>query len=84
MKTFCLTAMIVLLLFYSNGIQAQTTQTQPKQVVIGSIDNIHSKILNEQREIWVYVPSSASDTNYSKQRYPVVYVLDGDYSFLQL
>jgi len=82
MKTFCLTAMIALfLLFCTNGIQAQTTQTQPKQVVIGSIDNIQSKILNEQREVWVYVPRSASDTNYSKQRYPVVYLLDGELFF---
>jgi len=81
MKTFCLTAMIVLLLFYSNGIRAQIAQTQPKQVVIGSIDNIQSKILNEQREVWVYVPRSASDTNYSKQLYPVVYVLDGELFF---
>ena len=82
MKTFCLITMIALfLLLCTNGIQAQITQTQPKQVVIGSIDNIQSKILNEQREVWVYVPRSASDTNYSKQLYPVVYVLDGELFF---
>jgi enterochelin esterase-like enzyme len=78
MKTFCLTAMIFLLLFCAKGIQAQTTQTQPKQIVIGLIDTIQSKILNKQREVWIYVPISASDTIYSTQRYPVVYVLDGD------
>jgi hypothetical protein len=61
--------------------QAQTTQTKLNQVVIGSKETIHSKILNEQREIWVYVPSSASDTTYLKQRYPVVYLLDGDSHF---
>jgi predicted alpha/beta superfamily hydrolase len=82
MKTFCLTTIIALfLLLCTNRIHAQDTQTQPKQIVIGSIDNIQSKILNEQREVWVYVPSSASDTNYSKQRYPVVYVLDGELFF---
>lgn len=74
--------MIVLfLLFCTDGIQAQITQTQPKQIVIGSIDNIQSKILNEQREIWIHIPNSASDTIYSKQRYPVVYVLDGELFF---
>jgi predicted alpha/beta superfamily hydrolase len=81
MKTFCLTTMIVFLLFCANGIQAQTTQTQPKQIVIGSIDTIQSKILNEKREVWIYVPGSASDTTYSKQRYPVVYLLDGESHF---
>jgi hypothetical protein len=82
MKTFCLIAMIALfLLFCTNGIKAQISQTQPKQIVIGSIDKIQSKILNEQREVWVYVPRSASDTNYSIQRYPVVYLLDGELFF---
>ena len=82
MKTFCLTTIIALfLLFCTDRVQEQISQSQPKQIVIGSIDNIQSKILNEQREVWVYVPSSASDTVYSKQRYPVVYLLDGELFF---
>jgi predicted alpha/beta superfamily hydrolase len=81
MKTFQVIAIIALLLFSSILMQAQNGQTQSKQIVIGTKDIIHSKILNEQREIWVYVPSSASDTTFSKQRYPVVYLLDGDDHF---
>ena len=82
MKKFCLTISIaVFFLLCLNGLQAQTGQTQSKQIVIGTKDIIHSKILNEQREIWVYVPSSASDTTFSKQRYPVVYLLMGDIYF---
>ena len=82
MKTVCLTVMIVVfLLCDTNEIQAQTTQTHLNKVIIGSIDSIHSKILNEQRKIWVYVPNSASNDIYSKQRYPVVYLLDGDWHF---
>ncbi|WP_316776850.1 alpha/beta hydrolase-fold protein [Pedobacter antarcticus] len=49
------------------------------KVTIGSIDSIQSKILNEQRKIWVYVPSSW--TPESKQRYPVLYLLDGNDHF---
>ncbi|MBB2146101.1 alpha/beta hydrolase [Pedobacter sp. LMG 31464] len=49
------------------------------KVTIGTIDSIQSKILNEQRKIWVYVPSSWNAD--SKQRYPVVYLLDGDAHF---
>lgn len=36
---------------------------------------IHSVILNEDREIWIYVP--ASFTKESRNRYPVIYLLDG-------
>jgi predicted alpha/beta superfamily hydrolase len=51
------------------------------KVVIGTIDSIHSKILGEQRKIWVYVPDSGPGGIYAKQRYPVVYLLDGDAHF---
>jgi len=49
------------------------------KITIGTIDSIQSKILNEQRKIWVYVPDSYKPG--SKQRYPVVYLLDGDSHF---
>ena len=49
------------------------------QVTIGTIDSIQSKILNEQRKIWIYVPNSGQAD--SKQRYPVLYLLDGDAHF---
>jgi predicted alpha/beta superfamily hydrolase len=42
-------------------------------------DTLHSKILNERRNIWVYVPASY-DTS-SNQSYPVAYLLDGDAQF---
>ncbi|ALL06205.1 esterase [Pedobacter sp. PACM 27299] len=49
------------------------------RVTIGTIDSIQSKILNEQRKIWVHVPSSWTPD--SKQRYPVLYLLDGEDHF---
>lgn len=49
------------------------------QVTIGTIDSIQSKILKEQRKIWIYLPNSGQAD--SKQRYPVVYLLDGDAHF---
>ncbi|MHC2990136.1 hypothetical protein OB13_00450, partial [Pontibacter sp. HJ8] len=42
---------------------------------IGTKEIIHSTILEEDREIWVYVPASAGADN--KTRYPVMYLLDG-------
>lgn len=51
-------------------------------IVIGKIDSIHSKTLNEERKILVHVPESNSEEKfYEKKKYPVVYVLDGDIHF---
>lgn len=46
-----------------------------QNIVIGKTDSIQSKILGEQRKIWVHVPDGAN------QKYPVVYLLDGDAHF---
>lgn len=55
------------------------------QIVAGTIDSIDSKILHEQRKIWIHVPDSyRSNDVYLKQRYPVVYLLDGDAHFLSV
>lgn len=51
-------------------------------VTIGTIDSIQSKILHEQRKIWVYVPNSGQAG--SKQRFPVLYLLDGDAHFYSI
>lgn len=79
MKNLCFTAMVaVFILLYTYGIQAQTTQNQSAAVSFGIRDNIDSKILNEQRRILVYVPASAVSEVFTKQLYPVIYLLDGE------
>jgi predicted alpha/beta superfamily hydrolase len=57
-------------------VQAQTVKNNA--IVIGRVDSIMSAVLKEKRTLWVYVPASANDPTYHKQRYPVVYLLDGD------
>ena len=47
-------------------------------IVIGKIDSVQSNILGGNRKIWVYVPDGA--VNYT-ERFPVVYVLDGNGHF---
>jgi hypothetical protein len=54
---------------------------QTNKVEIGTIDSIHSKILNEKRAIWVYVPNNGNQATFTQARYPVVYLLDGDWYF---
>ncbi len=65
------------LVSFSSWANAQTDN----KIVIGKIDSIESTILNEKRKVWVYVPNIVSLDIYAKQRYPVVYVLDGDGHF---
>ena len=56
-------------------------QTDNK-IVIGHIDTVQSKILNEPRQIWIYVPEGNDSDLLAKQRYPVVYLLDGREQFV--
>lgn len=55
--------------------------TSTKPIVIGSIDTLNSTALKEKRPYWVYTPPSYSDSTYTPQRYPVLYLLDGDAHF---
>ena len=53
-------------------------QTGP--IEIGRMEKMRSGILNEDRSIWIHVPK-ASNNNVAPERYPVVYLLDGDANF---
>lgn len=48
---------------------------------IGSVDSIRSAALDEMRPYLVYTPPSYADSTAAPQRYPVVYLLDGDAHF---
>jgi uncharacterized protein len=52
------------------------------KIVAGTIDTIYSKILSENRKLWVYVPET--ENLFSKQTFPVVYLLDGDAHFFSV
>jgi predicted alpha/beta superfamily hydrolase len=52
------------------------------KVIIGKIDSLYSGVLKEQRKVMVYVPNMKAGIPQSTgQRYPVVYLLDGDGHF---
>lgn len=46
---------------------------------IGIVDKVYSKILNEERTLWIYNPAQNNRTNL--QHYPVLYLLDGEAHF---
>jgi uncharacterized protein len=49
-----------------------------KQIVVGTRDTLYSKILGENRTLLVHLPMTEPDAFAPNQKYPVVYVLDGD------
>ncbi len=58
-------------------VDAQTPQ-KGKPVTIGTTWTIHSKILNEDRQLLIHLPLGY---RYSTRQYPVMYLLDGPKEF---
>jgi len=67
--------LLLLLFFYSSFLSAQ------EPLVKHEIFSIPSKILNEERIIYVQLPKNYHTANFSKGSYPVIYVLDGENNF---
>ena len=71
----------IFLLSLCLGIASIMPAQTDNKIVIGKVDSVYSTILKEKRKVWVYVPSMNGDMQNSKQRYPVLYLLDGDGHF---
>ncbi len=54
---------------------------QAQIITIGESKKIQSTALNEEREYWVYLPDNYSNTNFKTQKYPAIYLLDGEKYF---
>lgn len=52
-----------------------------ENISIGKKEIISSKVLNENRKIWIYTPNITSQIASPDKRYPVLYLLDGDAHF---
>jgi hypothetical protein len=59
-------------------------EEKSENIVVGTIETIHSNILNEDKKIWVYAPKSNTSLGTEKPVYPVVYLLDGSDHFLSM
>lgn len=66
----------VLIIFFQQFINAQEGQNQHFLYQVGVLDSLYSKVLNESRKIYVQLPASYTPEN--NQRYPVIYILDGE------
>ncbi len=63
------------IIFLNNAIHASTHDS----INIGEIQNTYSSILDENREIQIYLPTSYK--KYPNQKYPTIYLLDGETNF---
>jgi predicted alpha/beta superfamily hydrolase len=73
-RTFLLTC--CLLAGLAVAVKGQTIVNH--QVVTGKTDSVNSAILHEKRTVWIYLPG---DYAASKNRYPVIYLLDAEWNF---
>ena len=64
------------LVFFSYQLAAQITS---ESNIVGSNIQIQSKVLNQEREIQVYLPDGYEE---SEKSFPVLYLLDGQRYFL--
>lgn len=51
-----------------------------QDISIGIRDSVFSKTLNQERELSIYLPPGYNSS--PNQKYPILYILDGDYNFL--
>lgn len=72
-------SMVLALLLLPTLSQAQGRFS--RATTIGRVDSVWSATLKEQRPYLVYTPPSYDDTTMTPQRYPVLYLLDGDAHF---
>ncbi|MBK8489320.1 MAG: prolyl oligopeptidase family serine peptidase [Saprospirales bacterium] len=73
MRIFFLTGLIIL---FSNLISAQENQNPPFLQKVGMLDSLYSQALHESREFYVQLPPGYNPEK--NQKYPVVYILDGE------
>ncbi|MEI7583658.1 alpha/beta hydrolase-fold protein [Runella sp.] len=73
---------LIVLFLLANLSLAQNKEGEP--FIIGKKYTMTSKVLNEERTYWVNLPTSYNDPNFSPQKYPVMYVLDGKSVFFPL
>src|SRR4051812_21828632 len=72
---------ITLALSFSILVLSAAAQEKSRDIKIGEAFSLRSKTLNEERAYWVYLPESYNDTTFAPQRYPVLYLLDGNAHF---
>lgn len=72
---------LILIIFFICSFIYTNAQTGAG-IIIGQKETIYSKVLNESRTLWIYTPEITSQNVSSDNRYPVLYLLDGEAHFI--
>lgn len=72
---------IFCIVFLSLNFNASAQNTE---IRLGKIETLHSKVLNQDKTIWIYQPDHNPIFAYDKPKYPVIYLLDGDAHFIPM
>src|SRR2546421_5150923 len=72
---------ILLLIWLVIFTGATVAQEKDAAIKIGERFTLHSKVLGEDRQYWVYLPESYNSKAQAPEAYPVLYLLDGDALF---
>lgn len=67
---------IWVVIFFQQTGTAQANQNQQYLQKVGVLDSLYSRILNESRKIYIQLPASYQPAK--NQKYPVVFILDGE------
>lgn len=60
---------------------ATVVAAQPTKLDFGHVDSLRSRVLHENRGLWIYVPPADPSGVFAPKQYPVLYLLDGDMHF---
>lgn len=63
------------------GVVSASARESGRDIKIGERFGLTSDVLDEERPYLVYLPASYDDGAHARQRYPVLYLLDGDANF---
>src|SRR6187431_2451962 len=70
-----------LLLILAALITLTSNAQTDNKIIIGMVDSVYSTVLKEKRKVWVHVPNMNSGMPNTGQRFPVLYLLDGEGHF---
>lgn len=80
-KAFALYLVLLLLVSCQTAPQ-ESVENEREAFQIGTKEKLYSKILDEEREIFVHVPAGFYGMNETNVKYPVLIVMDGENLFL--
>ena len=72
---------ILFFIFFFISTVASAQIVENNRVIICKTDSVTSKILGEKRHIWVSLPKGYNEDIFTSQKFPVIYLLDGNSNF---